>query len=145
MREGYPDSKELEIIEKWETHDVFGLFDFIESIWAYSDWGYVKKWGKDHIHNDHCLFIELHTAGWSGNESIIEALQKNQYLMMMFYSKWERGGHFYFEIVPTSLGYKKISEMAKEVGITRQGIHKTKDKFEWLHISKRINLIRLKS
>jgi hypothetical protein len=56
-------------------------------------------------HWDHCVeyaeadgkwTLELHTGGWSGNESIINIVQAS-FFWFMFWQKSERGGHYYFE------------------------------------------------
>ena len=96
--DGYPTEKALEAIEKWHWDDILGWFKFIEGLWAYHDFGWREKyephdWDKDKIvHRYH-----FSTAGWSGNESIIRAMQKNE---MMWHLNWvqsRRGGHYIFE------------------------------------------------
>lgn len=41
--------------------------------------------------------IEYHTGGWSGAEDLIQAMLK-QFWITHFHTRWERGGHFYFEV-----------------------------------------------
>jgi hypothetical protein len=41
--------------------------------------------------------IEYHTGGWSGAEDLIQAMLK-QFWIAHFHTRWERGGHFYFEV-----------------------------------------------
>lgn len=144
--EGYPDEQELKAIKKWDWMDVFSLIDFIEERWAYKEWGFKKKWGKDSLLNRSIVLkIELHTAGWSGNESLIYALKDNRMAMVVLgYTMWKAGGHYYFECNPYSVGYIKVSEMAKKSNITRQAIHKSKDKYDWLLVGKRNLLCRIK-
>lgn len=40
--------------------------------------------------------IELHTWGWSENETIIDELKKT--IFWFYWTKSERGGHYYFEV-----------------------------------------------
>lgn len=97
--DGYPTDRALEAIEKWHWDDIPGWFKFIEGLWAYHDFGWNEKdephdWDKDKI--VHRYYIS--TAGWSGNESIIRAMQKNE---MMWHLNWvqsRRGGHYIFEL-----------------------------------------------
>lgn len=124
MKDGYPEQKELNLITKWDVEDVFNLLDFIEERWWMPDWGYEKKWGKDHIHNKPVIFLNLHTGGWSGNEDIINNLLRNQMFRMMWYSQWNRGGRYRFEINPYNIGYITASEMANNLKVSRQAIHK---------------------
>jgi len=41
--------------------------------------------------------IEYHTGGWSGAEALIGAML-NQFWIHHFHTKWQSGGHFYFEV-----------------------------------------------
>lgn len=87
----YPTNVELEAIREWDKphHE---LVDFIEEIWAYPE--YFKKWNYGGR-----LKIEMHTAGWSGNEDILGALRESKSLFwMMYWQKEERGGHYWFEL-----------------------------------------------
>ncbi len=43
------------------------------------------------------LALEFHTGGWSGAEDLIDAMLKNFWINHL-HTKWERGGHFYFEL-----------------------------------------------
>lgn len=62
----------------------------IEKLWCYANIGFILK-GKRKLR------LELHTQGWSGNESIVNALQKTMF-WFMFWQKSVRGGHYYFKI-----------------------------------------------
>lgn len=102
--DGYPTENALEAIEKWHWDDARGWFKFIEELWAYHDWGWKEKdeqheWHRLNQYKDkivHRYYIS--TAGWSGNESIIRAMQNND---MMWHLNWvesRRGGHYIFEL-----------------------------------------------
>ena len=86
--------RDLHLVRDWEcTSDknVKELIDFIYSIWEFAEEGYFKLSGK------RVLKLELHTGGWSGNEEIVLALQKNLF-WFLYWQKSERGGHYYFKI-----------------------------------------------
>ncbi len=89
----YPTDYSLRLIKNWDItkFDVLDLIDFIEKIWWSPDWGFIKK-GK------HKIRLELHTAGWSGNEDIIRALNNNFLFWSVYWNKSVRGGHYYFTI-----------------------------------------------
>ncbi len=141
--EGYPEDDELELIEKWDWKDMFGLVDYVRDMWAYPD--YLKEsWHKD-SYGTYCLYLELHTGGWSGNESIIRALHRNLMFTNVCYVKWETGGHHYYVIKSKAFGYLLVSDYCKENHISRQYIHKNKDKFDWIKISHGKQLIKLKA
>lgn len=101
-KDGYPDEKELKIIRDWDLlkSGVDGLLDFIEQIWWWPDWGFIRKGKK----------LELHTGGWSGNESIIAALESNLMFWILLWVKSERGGHYWFEIPDTLKNVAKEAE-----------------------------------
>jgi hypothetical protein len=42
-------------------------------------------------------FVEFRTGGWSGAEELINAML-GHFWIAYFHTKWERAGHFYFEI-----------------------------------------------
>ena len=90
-KDGYPTEKELKTIEEWDAiHDPKGLLQYIQDRWWYADRQFCLT-GK------RVLKLELHTGGWSGNESIVEALQKNVFWFFWWQGS-RRGGHYTFEI-----------------------------------------------
>ena len=102
--DGYPTEDALEIIELWHWDDARGWFKFIESLWAYHDWAW-KEIDEPHEWKDlkqykdrivHRYYIS--TAGWSGNESIIYAMQKADFMWHLNWVQSRRGGHYIFEL-----------------------------------------------
>ncbi len=83
----YPNEENLNKIKKWES-DWYGLMEFVGSIWYLAEWGFKRK---ENIYY-------LSTAGWSGNEEIMEALQSNTMFWMCCWYKSRRGGHYVFKI-----------------------------------------------
>jgi hypothetical protein len=83
--DGYPGDRELERIRCWPMEDWPGLMAYVRARWRYADDGYWERRGDAWL---------LHTAGWSGNESLVQALSEN----MLFWSAcwvWScRGGHY---------------------------------------------------
>jgi len=86
----YPSEGELKKIEEWPVKDYPGLMNFIHSIWEYAEWGWSKEKLADAIE------YNISTAGWSGNEEIIEAMQKNWAFWAMCWQQSKRGGHYVF-------------------------------------------------
>lgn len=109
--EGYPEQEELDYISDFDIieQDVFDLIQYIKNRWCYNNHfvffkrGYKTNLQKilerdpDNSRKDY-YELRLHTGGWSGNEDIIKALQKNKYFFIFHWYKSERGGHYYFEI-----------------------------------------------
>lgn len=89
MLNGYPEEHELEKIRNWELQQAPQLIEYIRERWWMPDWGF-KLDGNT---------LELHTGGWSGNESIIEALMESADGMFwgIYWKESRRGGHYYFD------------------------------------------------
>jgi len=101
-KNGYPTKKALETISKWTVKDnsIKEFIEFLQDIWNWGDQMLtVKKGFSERQFKRSVMKIEMHTGGWSGNESIIEAIEKQEYgLFFSYWKKTERGGHYYFEV-----------------------------------------------
>ena len=98
--DGYPTEAALDIIREW-TFEMSHreLFDFIKSIWWMPDWGWKESEVIDELTGEKNYCYHISTGGWSGNESIIQAMQENGYAF--WYLTWvqsRRGGHYIFEL-----------------------------------------------
>ena len=101
--DGYPTDAALERVEKWgepEGYDWRGLMDFVKSVWWMPDWGWHEEEGKDSLDKP-VTKLHVSTAGWSGNESLIRALEANWMFMAMCWEQSRRGGHYIFELKPS--------------------------------------------
>ena len=85
----YPTTGELKKIKKWDFSNLVGLMEFVKPLWEFADVGYWKQKGRTYW---------LSTGGWSGNESIVEALQDNTMFWMLCWQYSRRGGHYRFHI-----------------------------------------------
>jgi hypothetical protein len=91
MKDGYPTARELTRIRKWDAvKDAVGLVGYVQELWYWVDWGF--------FFDPDTGVLELHTGGWSGNESIIRALQRNLIFWTLYWQKSERGGHYRFDV-----------------------------------------------
>ena len=86
-RDRYPTEETLQAIREWPQDDRRGLAEFVCEAWTYDNY---RTLGE--------RSLELHTGGWSGNESLISALQDNHVFWFMCWLKSERGGHYWFEL-----------------------------------------------
>lgn len=71
----YPSEKELVKVTSWKVNnqnDFLDLMEYIHGFWAYAGDGYWERKGD--------MFV-ISTAGWSGNEEIITALQKKSNIL----------------------------------------------------------------
>jgi hypothetical protein len=97
--DGYPTEDALEIIEKWHWDDAKGWFDFIKGIWHLRSWGWNEVTEKHEWYEDETVQkYYISTAGWSGNESIIRSMQKNDMMWFLNWYQSNRGGHYVFEL-----------------------------------------------
>jgi hypothetical protein len=99
MSNEYPRESELEQIKNWDFKLGYkSMFEFIEGIWHIPDWGFRVYRTTDHLWDKKVTGVELHTGGWSGNESIIYALQQNFLFYSQCFHRSRRGGHYWFQI-----------------------------------------------
>ena len=96
---GYPTEETLELISKWRPSNEVGergwvdLLETVRGLWAYREWGWSQENGLDGIRR-----YSISTAGWSGNESLIDALYRNKLFWAMCWAASRRGGHHLFEV-----------------------------------------------
>lgn len=95
--DGYPTEEALDKIANWDCNDHEGWFKFIESIWHLRSWGWTELIEEDEIFKRKVKRIYISTAGWSGNESIIESMKENNILWSVYWYSSTRGGHYIFE------------------------------------------------
>jgi len=95
--DGYPTEDTLRIIELWPFDNSKGWFEFIRDNWHLAHWGWREQEAIDEITNDKNWCYYVSTGGWSGNESIIGAMQKNWVLWNVCWAQSRRGGHYIFE------------------------------------------------
>jgi len=107
----YPTEEQLQTIRDWSPDDLSGWMDFIHGIWAYAEDGFWAEVDYDrevYVSNDiqteqaieHQKEYNISTAGWSGNEEIIEAMMQNYIMWSLYWDQSNRGGHFVFKDQP---------------------------------------------
>jgi hypothetical protein len=96
--DGYPTKDACEIVSKWHWDDAKGWFKFIESIWHLKSWGWKEGEAIDEITNKKTWCYYISTAGWSGNETLINAMQENDWMWNLNWVQSRRGGHYIFEL-----------------------------------------------
>ena len=102
--DGYPTDAALDAIKLWHFSDSRGWFKFIEGLWWHSGMLW-READAPHELRDfkgyedkivHRYYIS--TGGWSGNESIIHAMQENNHMLWtLTWVQSRRGGHHIFE------------------------------------------------
>lgn len=94
--DGYPTEETLEVIRKWGD-DFEGLMQFVKRAWKHSD-VYFETLENGIGYEFKNKIYHLHTVGWSGNESIIGALQDNMMFWALCWQESKRGGHYKFSV-----------------------------------------------
>lgn len=89
--DNYPTEATLETIRQWDWRDLKGLFKFLHAANIYSDCGYC------HLSEDG-QWLQFSTGGWSGNESLISAMQEGERGWKFGVALFAhcRGGHYLF-------------------------------------------------
>jgi hypothetical protein len=93
--DGYPAEDSVTQVAEYPIRgreDCAALLAAVREVWQYADCGY---WSQD---GD--LFT-ISTAGWSGNESLIGAMQDNAIFWMLCWQSSRRGGHFELKLPGT--------------------------------------------
>lgn len=94
--DGYPTNSTLEMISNWKVMSNFAVKDLLSYVgdaWRYG-WP-VRKGGRGRER-----WIYVATGGWSGNESLIGALQDNSAFWAFCWLESRRGGGFKFKVAP---------------------------------------------
>lgn len=102
--DGYPTEEELQKIETWPSEDPAGWFAFIKACGNYWSDTSPYMWSEGPgvvlgLDTDK-QFYWISTGGWSGNESILTAMEKNWMLWNLTWYSHRRGGHYQFIKAP---------------------------------------------
>jgi hypothetical protein len=74
--DGYPTDEALQRITDWPYQDVAAMLQFVRGLWSYPNF-WTQEGDK----------LSISTGGWSGNESLIDAMSKNDmFWVMCWYS-----------------------------------------------------------
>lgn len=82
----YPTQEQLDKIERWKG-SYLELMAYVRQLWHLDGYGFRESDSKFH----------LSTGGWSGNEEIIMALERNLVFWGLFWLLSRRGGHYVFD------------------------------------------------
>lgn len=85
--DGYPTAAALRRLSKWPAEDLRGALEYAAGLWHWPN--YVRRRGRRYT------FI---TGGWSGNESVMAALERNLFLYAVCWEASFRGGKHIYEL-----------------------------------------------
>ena len=92
MDKPYPSDHALRTIKDWDYTKIKSLMEFIYEHWEYGDSCWKQRGRK----------FSISTGGWSGNESLIGAMQSNRMFWSICWEESRRGGHYKFEVPVTN-------------------------------------------
>jgi hypothetical protein len=97
--DGYPTEETCKVISEWRIESGYGsLLEYARKAWRYPDY-----WREEDVIcacSDRLKKLyHVSTAGWSGNESLVAAMQENKLFWFMCWVQSHRGGHYIFEVV----------------------------------------------
>jgi hypothetical protein len=97
--DGYPTEACLEAIANWHFSEAELWFAFIREHWHLADWGWTEgEADHEYKENEKVYRYDISTAGWSGNEMLIRAMEANQAMWHLNWVQSRRGGHYIFEL-----------------------------------------------
>lgn len=91
--EDYPSEAELRRVAQWPIYsarDIRNLLGYVQRRWKYSSYFDPIPLGEQEFN--------VSTAGWSGNEDLMDALEENTIFWATCWVSARRGGHFVFSI-----------------------------------------------
>lgn len=97
--DSYPTDNILDFLTTYaiSSENLVEFINHIKNTWKYDDWGFVINMHTDETGETYkCL--NLHTGGWSGNEDVICALERNIVFWGIAWSESRRGGHYRFDL-----------------------------------------------
>lgn len=97
----YPTEEDLERITTWDfvaTPGFVPFMDYVKARWWSPDWGWSERDGVDELFDRPVHIYEISTGGWSGNESLIGAMQENFVFWSLNWMQSRRGGHYTFYV-----------------------------------------------
>ena len=100
VEDGYPTDATLECIQKWDCvgkEAKLALMKYISQAWWMPSFGWSQEDFVDDF-GDAGVKYSLSTGGWSGNEDLIGAMQKNFLFWGLSWVQSRRGGHYIFEV-----------------------------------------------
>lgn len=108
--DGYPTEETLKAISEWPASDAAGCLRFVQKAWNWPD--YVNEQlsldeslviypGISSLRPKDAKHLRFATGGWSGNESLIAALNQNAVVRMLTWRMSVRGGLHIYEVPVT--------------------------------------------
>ena len=96
--DGYPTEATLDRIREWPIvtlADMVDCMDFAGRAWSsYGTWRKYSDWKEARWPSRPLVRYTFATGGWSGNESVVAAIEANLIVQMVGAWAWKRGGWY---------------------------------------------------
>lgn len=116
--DGYPTDETLQRIETWpvtDNADFAAVMDFAGRAWSYPDrWECEAQWIDPDWPSYPKRVYRFSTGGWSGNESIVAAIEANAIVQMVGAWSWQRGGHYEYRFPIVTDGVATAALLSEE-------------------------------
>lgn len=99
-KDGYPTDETLLAIARWEINDAqdaIAVMEFVSKAWNYPEYWTVERHWEDDLGHKKARYV-FSTVGWSGNESLVSAMEENAMLQILGPWSWRRGGHYEYRL-----------------------------------------------
>ena len=100
-KDGYPTARTLRVIAEWPLRDLRGLMEFICRAW---NWAHMATREISNAEREIIgvesagNFYRFATGGWSGNEELMGALERNRMAYSLTWCMSARGGLHIFQV-----------------------------------------------
>ena len=113
--EGYPDEKTLRLVRHY-SGSALEFFRALKTGWKHGESGVRENLNARDLCGHRIVRFQLHTWGWSGNEELINAMERNLMLQMLTWEQSRRGGHYVYEfkrdlVIPALAKRKRKSSL----------------------------------
>lgn len=100
--DGYPTDAALDRVRDWKGPPWQPLMEFVRELWWSPEWGFhgpEENFDRLDPLDRPLIRYRLSTGGWSGNESLIAAMQANYVFWTLCWWSSRRGGHYVFHML----------------------------------------------
>lgn len=100
--DGYPIEEELKAIREWDITEqgLDGFVELIREAWNHGYGSFTIIREPDELDPEKQVkFLVLSTGGWSGNESVMEAIGEEKWFNFFCWEESRRGGHYKFKLL----------------------------------------------
>jgi hypothetical protein len=103
--EGYPHDMELQRIRTWpdpvwpgQLFELDALMQYVRARWRHPEYWEERDVIDEEYKGQRERSYKFSTGGWSGNESLVGAMEEHPLLGLIAPTSWRRGGHYEYRL-----------------------------------------------